>query len=106
MNTTVNKNNQIDAYSFMGLMAGEGQIPGTASKPTTEHFWLAEAQDLVTLTASDMTATGDFFTLMVENGMMRAEEVRKPIQIKITRPRGLGGDFGGIGGFGGGALAH
>lgn len=108
MNKTAKTNDQIAAFSFMGLLASEGKIPGVASASADQEFFLVATEELAREVASDLTATGDFFMLMTEAGMMRAEPVKKPRQFKITRPRGLGGDFGGMtgGAFGGGAFAH
>ncbi|WP_417460143.1 hypothetical protein [Kordiimonas sp.] len=98
----------LEAYSFMGLMAANGKVPGAVCGRKDKEFFLVTAEETVSELALDLTAKGDFFTLMTANGMMRAEPVRKPIQFKITRPSSLGGGFGGMGGgaFGGGALAH
>jgi len=108
MTTTAKTINKIDAFSFMGLMASEGKIPGTQSGSANRHFYAAEAEEMTRQAVSDLTATGDFFSLMTEKGMMKPAPARKPIQIKITRPRALGGGFGGMNGgnFGGGAFAH
>ncbi len=94
---------RIDAFSFMGLLASEGKIPGTASGSLNKTFVIAAADELTREIASDLTAKGGFFDLMTEAGVMRPEEQAKPVRIKITRPRSLGGDFGN---FGGGAFAH
>ncbi|NVJ98592.1 MAG: hypothetical protein HWE25_10595 [Alphaproteobacteria bacterium] len=108
MTTTAKTNEKIAAFSFMGLLASEGKIPGVDSASADKEFFLVATEELAREAVSDLTATGDFFSLMVENGMMSAEVARKPRQFKITRPRGLGGDFGGMtgGAFGGGAFAH
>ncbi|WP_417450763.1 hypothetical protein [Kordiimonas sp.] len=98
----------VDAFSFMGLMAANGKVPGAVCGSKAKEFFLVAAEEAAIELALDLTAKGDFFTLMTANGMMRAEPARKPSQFKITRPRSLGGGFGGMGGgtFGGGALAH
>jgi len=110
MAATAKMNEQISAFSFMGLMAAEGKIPGVVSGSTETHSLFAAGEELISEVASDLTATGDFFTLMTEAGMMRPVEPKKKtaFQIKITRPSGLGGGFGGMSGgaFGGGAFAH
>ncbi len=110
MAKTAQMNEQIAAFSFMGLMAGEGKIPGVVSSSTDEQFFLVATEQAAHELVSDLTATGDFFALMTEAGMMRPVEQKqkKPFQLKITRPSGLGGGFGGMSGgaFGGGAFAH
>lgn len=107
MAKVANEHVSLEAYSFMGLMAAKGKVPGAVCG-RKEEFFLVTAEEAVSELAQDLSAKGDFFTLMTANGMMRAEPARKPIQFKITRPRSLGGGFGGMGGgtFGGGALAH
>lgn len=90
-------------YSFMGLMASNGKVPGAISGTEKEIISVA-LENAVRETASDLTATGDFFSFMVENGLMAAEAPAKKYKIKITRPTNLGGDLDGT--FGGGALAH
>jgi len=97
-------NSQLGAFSFMGLLASEGKVPGTTAAPASTPVFSVIAEDLVREVASDLTAKGDFFSLMVETGQMRAQEPAKKYNIKIVRPTSLGGGFGGT--FGGGALAH
>ncbi|WP_262691134.1 hypothetical protein [Kordiimonas aestuarii] len=108
MANTVKEFETVDAFSFMGLMAANGQVPGAVCGSKEKGFFFASAEEAAIELALDLTAKGDFFTLMTANGMMRAAPKRKPAQFKITRPRSLGGGFGGMGGgtFGGGALAH
>jgi hypothetical protein len=108
MANTVKEFETVDAFSFMGLMAAHGKVPGVACGSKDKTFILADTEEAAIELALDLTAKGDFFTLMTAKGMMRAEPVRKPIQFKITRPRNLGGGFGGMSGgaFGGGAFAH
>ena len=91
-------------FSFMGLMASKGKVPGAISKSADKEFMSVMIESTVREAASDLTATGDFFSFMVENGLMNAEAPAKRYNIKITRPASLGGDFGGS--FGGGALVH
>ena len=95
-------NNTIEfaPFSFLALLAGEGQVPGAVSGSTDKEIFTVAAEEAVREIASDLTAKGDFFSLMVENGLMA--------NIKIVRPTNLGGGFGGFGGgsFGNGALAH
>ncbi|TNE62843.1 MAG: hypothetical protein EP335_11120 [Alphaproteobacteria bacterium] len=99
---------KVNAYSFMGLLASEGRIPGVESAAADKEFLLVALEEGARELVSDFTATGDFFSLMTEAGMMKAEAPKKPYRFKIVRPSGLGGGFrGGMGGsFGGGALAH
>ncbi|NVJ69156.1 MAG: hypothetical protein HWE08_02305 [Alphaproteobacteria bacterium] len=108
MTKTAMTNEQISAFSFMGLMASEGKIPGVTSGSADKQFFLVATEEAAREAVSDLTATGDFFSLMTEAGMMRPVAQRKPLQFKITRPSGLGGGFTGMtgGAFGGGALAH
>ncbi|WP_286828202.1 MULTISPECIES: hypothetical protein [Kordiimonas] len=110
MAKTAQMNEQIAAFSFMGLMASEGKIPGVVSGSANKQFFLVATEEAANELASDLTATGDFFALMTEAGMMRPVEPKqkKPFRIKITRPSGLGGGFGGMSGgaLGGGAFAH
>ena len=96
--------NQLGAFSFMGLLASEGQVPGTTAAPASTPVFSVSLEDTVREVASDLTASGDFFSLMVEHGQMRDREPVKKYKIKIVRPTNLGGGFGGT--FGGGALAH
>lgn len=67
----------VGAYSFMGLMAGEGQIPGRSSSPLDEVF-LSDRVDalwnFVSGTADAMTEDTTFFDLMVDAGQMEARE--------------------------------
>ena len=99
------RNEELQALSFLGLMASEGQVPGACSgKVYTPASVIVE--DAVREYASDVTAEGDFFLLMVENGQMAAEAPRKKYNIKISRPTNLGGGFGGFGGLGGAQPAH
>ena len=99
------KKNELKAFTFMGLLASEGQIPDTAAQSADTAIFTLAAEELVREVASDLTAKGDFFGLMVENGQMPAEAPTLKYNIKIVRPVNLGGsDFGGM--FGGGALAH
>lgn len=108
MTMTATTTDRIDAFSFMGLLAGEGKIPGTESGTLDKTFVIAAADEMAREFASDLTAEGDFFDLMTEAGAMRPAEKAKPLQFKITRPRNLGGGFGDLNGgnFGGGAFAH
>lgn len=105
MANTVKQIETVDAFSFMGLMAAHGKVPGVTCGSKDKTFFFADTEEAAIELALDLTAKGDFFTLMTAKGMMRAEPVRKPMQFKITRPRSLGGGFGG-GAFGGGAFAH
>lgn len=95
-------------FSFLALLAGEGQVPGAVSGSTDKDIFTVAVEEAAREVASDLTATGDFFSLMVENGLMAQEAPRKKYNFKIVRPTNLGGGFGGFGGgsFGNGALAH
>ena len=100
---------ELAPFSFMALLAGEGQVPATISASTDKEIFIVAVEDTVREIASDLTAKGDFFSLMVQNGQMMAEAPKKKYNIRIVRPTGLGGGFGGGfggGNFGGGALAH
>jgi len=85
---------ELQVFTFLGLLAGEGQVPGACSGEIYTPFAVA-AEETILEVASDLAATGDFFSLMVENGQMRAEEPAKKYDIKIVRPTSLGGGFGG-----------
>jgi len=98
------ENNRLGAFSFLGLLASEGQIPGTTAAPATTAIYSVIAEEMAREVVSDFTAKGDFFSLMVENGQMRDRAPAKKYNFKIVRPTNLGGGFGGT--FGGGALAH
>ena len=89
MATTVKQIQTVEAFSFMGLMAANGQVPGAVCGSRDKEFFFAATEEAAIELALDLTAKGDFFSLM-------------------TRPSSLGGGFGGMGGgaFGGGALAH
>lgn len=100
------QNEQLGAFTFLGLLASEGQVPHATAQSADTPIFSVAAEEAVREVASDLTAEGDFFSLMVENGQMRAEEPAKKYGIKIVRPTNLGGGFGGFGGgFGGGAVA-
>ncbi|MCJ9427500.1 hypothetical protein [Kordiimonas marina] len=96
---------QINPFTFMGLMASKGNIPGVVSKSDDKQFMLVALEEGARGLVSDLTAKGDFFSLMTEFGMMKAEDPKKPYMFRIVRPSGLGGGFKG-GNFGGGAFAH
>ncbi|UTW54442.1 hypothetical protein [Kordiimonas sp. SCSIO 12610] len=82
----------IAPFSFMGLMAGEGLIPGTASASVQKEVTSVAIQESINELASDMKANDTFFTLMEEAGQMsKIERVRKSYSFKIVRPVGLGG---------------
>jgi len=99
------KKNELKAFTFMGLLASEGQVPDTAAQSADTTIFTLATEELVRDVAFGMTAKGDFFGLMVENGQMPAQDPALKYNIKIVRPVNLGGsDFGGM--FGGGALAH
>jgi len=102
------KQEEISAFTFLGLLASEGQVPRTTAQSADKLILSVAAEEVVREAVSDYTAKGDFFSLMVENGQMRGEEPVKKYSIKIVRPTGLGGGFGGgFGGIGGGAVpAH
>ena len=98
---------ELGAFTFLGLLASEGQVPHTTAQSAATPIFTVTVDTAVRSVASDLTAKGDFFALMVENGQMRAEEPAKKYNIKIVRPTSLGGGFGGGVGFGGGAVpAH
>ena len=96
---------ELQALSFLGLMASEGKVPGACSGAVYTPASLL-VEEAIREYASDLTAEGDFFQLMVANGQMAAEAPRKKYNIKISRPTNLGGGFGGFGGFGGAQPAH
>ena len=99
------QNQELGAFSFLGLLASEGKVPNTSAKNADTTIFSVAAEEAVRTVASDLTAEGDFFSLLVENGQMRGEAPAKKYSIKIVRPTNLGGGFGG--GFGGGAVpAH
>ncbi len=105
MTMTVEKT-ELGAFSFMGLLASEGQVPHTSAQSADTPIYSLVAEEAIREFASDVTAKGDFFTLMVEAGQMRSEEPAKKYNFKIVRPTNLGGGFGGgYGGFGGGTVA-
>lgn len=91
-------------YSFLGLLASEGNVPGAVSGSTDKEVFSVAVENTVREVASDLNAKGDFLSFMVENGLMAKEAPAKKYKFKITRPANLGGGFGGN--FGGGALAH
>jgi len=97
---------KIDPFTFMGLMASKGNIPGVVSKSDDKEFMLVALESGARNMVSDLTAKGDCFSLMTEFGMMKAEEPKKPFMFRIVRPTGLGGGFKGGNNFGGGAFAH
>jgi len=98
--------NELGAFSFLGLLASEGQVPDTTAQSADTPIFAVVADEAVRGLASDLMAEGDFFALMVEAGQMRAEAPAKKYNFKIVRPTSLGGGFGGgYGGFGGGAVA-
>lgn len=108
MSQVLNNTIEFTPFSFLALLAGEGQVPGAVSGSTDKEIFTVAAEEAAREVASDLTAKGDFFSLMVENGLMAKEAPRKKYNIKIVRPTNLGGGFGGFGGgsFGNGALAH
>ena len=67
----------VEAHSFLGLLAGEGQIPGRSSSPV-QDMALAGQFDAAWKAVTDVTATAfndsDFFDLMVDARQMRAEQ--------------------------------
>lgn len=87
------KTTELAPYSFMALMASEGQIPHTTSAPAKPLSASVSLEDRVREIASDITAEGDFLSLMVEKKQMRALPKARPISIKIVRPANLGGDL-------------
>lgn len=97
-------NEELGAFSFLGLLASEGQVPHTTAQSADTPIFSVTAEEAVREAASDFAAEGDFFSFMVENGQMRAEEPAKKYNIKIVRPTSLGGGFGGN--FGGAVPAH
>ena len=100
---------ELAPFSFMALLAGEGKVPMAVSGSTDKAILTVAVEETVREIASDLTAKGNFFSLMVENGQMAATAPKKKYNIRIVRPTGLGGGFGGSfggGSFGGGALAH
>jgi len=97
MNTT-----ELGAFSFLGLLASEGQVPHATAQSADTPIFAVIADEAVRGVASDLMAEGDFFALMVEAGQMRAEAPAKKYNFKIVRPTNLGGGYGG---FGGGAVA-
>jgi len=104
----VNTSYELAPYSFLALMAGEGKLPGTVSGSKEKMILTVAVEETAREVISDLTAEGDFFSLMVANGLMSPAAPKKKINIKIVRPTNLGGGFGGFGGgsFGNGALAH
>jgi len=104
MRNTVNTEFELAPFSFLALMASEGQVPNVKSGSTDKEIFAVAVEEAVREVASDLTAKGDFFSLMTENGQMAATAPAKKYNVKIVRPTHLGGGFGGS--FGGGALAH
>ena len=104
MANELNRIQELAPFSFMALLADNGQVPGAISGSTDKDFLAVTVEETVREIASDLTAKGDFFSLMVEHGMMAKEAPARKYNIKIVRPSGLGGGF--TGNFGGGALVH
>lgn len=89
------KTQTIAPFSFMGLMAGEGLIPGTASASAVKDTASVALQNSINEFATDLSSEDTFFTLMEEAGQMnKIERARKPYSIKIVRPVSLGGSQG------------
>ncbi len=84
----------IAPFSFLGLLASEGQVPSATTLPADTMILSVAVEEAARELASDITAKGDFFSLMVENDQMRAEVKRqRKHSFKIVRPVSLGGTF-------------
>ena len=46
----------VDAFSFMGLMAAHGKVPGAVCGSKNKTFLLADAEEAATELALDLTA--------------------------------------------------
>jgi hypothetical protein len=99
---------ELGAFTFLGLLASEGQVPFATAQGADTPIYTLMAEEAVREMTSDIRAEGTFFDLMIENGLMTAEKPAKKFNFKIVRPTNLGGGFGGgYGGFGGGTVtAH
>ncbi len=84
---------ELTPFSFMALMAAEGQIPHTTSASADKKILAVAVDSKVREVASDLVAEGDFFSLMVENNQMLPEPKARPFNFKIVRPVSLGGSF-------------
>ncbi len=75
---TLKKSDYAEAFTFTGLLAGEGLVPGVESGSTDKVFLLMEIESCTKEIVSNLTAEGDFFMLMTEAGMMKTVEPAKP----------------------------
>ena len=74
---------ELGAFTFLGLLASEGQVPFTTAQSADTPIYTLMAEDAVREMASDIAAEGTFFDLLVENGQMRAEAPAKKFNFKI-----------------------
>ena len=82
----------IAPFSFMGLMAGEGLVPGTESATSKTETASVAFENSVRELAKDMNSADTFFTLMEEAGQMNEiKRTRRSFSFKIVRPASLGG---------------
>ncbi len=82
----------IAPFSFMGLMAGEGLIPGTESSAVNSETTSVALENSVRELAKDINSADTFFTLMEEAGQMNEiKRARRSFAFKIVRPASLGG---------------
>ncbi len=67
----------VNGYSFMGLLASEGQVPGRTSSPLNAMVTAGRvdtAWAAVTGAVDMMLDDSDFFDLMVDAKQMQAEQ--------------------------------